>query len=114
MAVYRNASTLQAVGVRITRAPSSRVVLAKNVATNEFAAVKVIDINRLKGNDVVIRKEINPFVSLLAVALYRLCIDRSAQVFSGMRTSFDSTATNSSIPTTISFLSTQPAVNCLT
>ena len=35
----------------------SRVVLAKNVNTNEFAAVKVIDINRLKGNDVVIRKE---------------------------------------------------------
>lgn len=36
----------------------SRVVLAKNVNTNEFAAVKVIDINRLKGNDVVIRKEV--------------------------------------------------------
>ncbi|CAF3648579.1 unnamed protein product, partial [Rotaria sp. Silwood2] len=35
------------------------VVLAKNVNTNEFAAVKVIDINRLKGNDVVIRKEID-------------------------------------------------------
>ncbi|CAF5164291.1 unnamed protein product, partial [Rotaria sp. Silwood1] len=34
-------------------------VLAKNVNTNEFAAVKVIDINRLKGNDVVIRKEID-------------------------------------------------------
>lgn len=37
---------------------TSRVVLAKNVNTNEFAAVKVIDINRLKGNDVVIRKEV--------------------------------------------------------
>jgi len=36
----------------------SRVVLAKNINTNEFAAVKVIDINRLKGNDVVIRKEV--------------------------------------------------------
>ncbi|CAF1500922.1 unnamed protein product [Adineta ricciae] len=35
------------------------VVLAKNINTNEFAAVKVIDINRLKGNDVVIRKEID-------------------------------------------------------
>ncbi|CAF3904471.1 unnamed protein product [Rotaria magnacalcarata] len=35
------------------------VVLPKNVNTNEFAAVKIIDINRLKGNDVVIRKEID-------------------------------------------------------
>jgi len=39
----------------------SRVVLAKNVNTNEFAAVKVIDINRLKGNDVVIRKEVDVY-----------------------------------------------------